>query len=139
MRSVTPVAVLVAAILNGCSVGGTTHREQIDDEGGSYGTSLSLSGNPDQAMLERGKQAVMESRFDDAASLFRELADKPSAKAEYREAALFELGEVHANVLNPNRDPVAALEIFRRFVDAYPDSKRADRAREHIAVLKGGD
>jgi tetratricopeptide (TPR) repeat protein len=125
--------------LAGCSAGRTVHHESTDTEGSSYGGSLTLHRNPDEAKLDRGKQYVMESRFDEAASLFREVADKASAKAEYRETALFELAELHANVLNPHRNPREALKLFRRFVDAYPDSKLADRARDQIDRLEGGD
>jgi outer membrane protein assembly factor BamD (BamD/ComL family) len=133
------IAALAGALAAGCSVGRTTHHETTTGDSGSYGTSVSLHKDPDEAMLERGKEAVLEGRFTDGADLYRELADKASAKQEYREAALFELAQLQANPLNPFRNPGKALELFRQFVATYPDSKLADRAKEQISLLGGGD
>lgn len=137
MRTLFILLAGTAVLVSGCSVGRTTHHETMTGDEASYGTSVSLHKDPDQAMLERGKEAVLEGRFTDAADIYRELSDKASAKQEIREAALFELAELHANTLNPFRNPAKALEVYRQFVDRYPDSKRADRAREQIALLEG--
>ena len=131
------LGLLVLPVLLGACVGRTTHTQVTTDEESSYGSSISVHGSSAKAMLERGKQHVLEGRFTSAIASFRQAATDPDAESAIRAEALFELGEAHANLLNPARDAAKAAESFRKLIEEYPDSEFAEEAARYLERLEG--
>ncbi len=131
-----PVMVFFPLAAAGCSVGGTAHTEQVTSTRSSSGASVSLHRDPAEAALERGRQAVMESRFKDAEEAFRGVYETSGDKPEARAQALYELGELSLNLLNPARDRDRALGYFRTLVQKFPESSKREDAEAQIKALE---
>jgi tetratricopeptide (TPR) repeat protein len=99
-------------------------------------SSVTLHGSEEEAWLDRGRQMRAETAFDEAADLFRQVYELPSADQEHRAAALLELGLVHSDLLNPKKDHELALEYLRKLVDTYPDSEYREEAEQKIADIQ---
>jgi outer membrane protein assembly factor BamD (BamD/ComL family) len=132
-----PIVALVASslLLVGC-FGRATRTETRTDEEASTGTSISLHRSTEKALLERGRQYVMDGRFDQAIAAFTRLYENVEAKPESRAEALLELGRVHSHILNPRRDEAKAVESFQKLADEFPESKLRDEALEKIEQIQ---
>jgi TolA-binding protein len=105
------------------------------EDGHSVGTSFSLHGDADEAALERARGYSRDGRFADADAVLTRLWQSAGTDPGIREKALFELGELWSNLLNPKRDEDRAAGYFRRFLEDYPGSEQAPEARDALARL----
>ena len=64
---------------------------------------------------------------------FEEMATDQKVKPEFREEALFSLGEAQGAVFNPNKNYELAVLTLKRFLTLYPDSDRVAEAQALIA------
>lgn len=136
VRLIVP-ALLLPVLLAACSLGRTTRTSTETSETRSTGSSISLHGDPAEALLERGKQLAMDGDWNAAAEAFEEVTRNAAAKPEHRAAALFKLGDLHSNVLNPGRNYEVALAWYGRVVSEFPESEEAPKAQEAMEALRG--
>jgi tetratricopeptide (TPR) repeat protein len=132
-HGIAVLAALLAASSISCAAR-TETRSDVDQH--SYSTSVSISGSRSGALLEQGRQAVSEGRFADGIAIFQSVYDMQDAKPEHREDALLALAQAHANVLNRNRDPQKALELYRKLLDEFPDTKKRYEIEQAMAALE---
>jgi tetratricopeptide (TPR) repeat protein len=74
-----------------------------------------------------------------AIELYQSVYENESAKAEYRSQALFELGKIHSDLLNPRKDYQKAESYFEKLISEFPDSdlrKEAEKQLERIRELR---
>lgn len=122
-------------LVSGCALGRTSTTERETALGQSQSTSFGVHGSSVDAALARGRQAVMDGRFEEATATFSEVVETTSASDEQRAEALFELGRVHTSVLNPKRDMDSARVCYQRVIDEYPDSKLRPDAEKNLQRL----
>jgi hypothetical protein len=127
------VALLVLAVILASSCVGRV-AQQVDDHGEYPSTSLSMSlhGSKDAALIERGRQYVMESKFDAAVEAFMEVYQNKQAEPEHRAEALFQLGGVYANILYPKRDEKTARTYYEELIADFPESDFRSNAEEAL-------
>jgi outer membrane protein assembly factor BamD (BamD/ComL family) len=137
MRTIQTTAILAALLLAGCAprVQQTVAGDDSSTERVSQKTTFSL--DKDDALLDKGREAAASGDFATAESAYDELYRSTSAKAEKRAQALFLRGSVQSNLLNPDRDPDAALASYQAVVDEFPTSEWRDDAEHAIASLRG--
>jgi len=126
------VALALALILSSsCYPGRTRTVETIGPRESSYGTSTTVTTNRAQAQIERARQSAMDGKFADAETLLNEVYEDGSVAAKDRAEALYALGLLQLNPLNPKLDRAQALVSFEKLVAEFPDApRRADAQRE---------
>jgi TolA-binding protein len=139
------LTVLLALGLAACAGRSVTRNTSVAETGRDEETSRTtthLFTNRDEAALDAAREARRDGKYDEAVAGFQAVYDNGAAKSEHREQALFELGRVYADLLNPMKDFQKAAELFERFLKEFPASSLADKAREQLADLqrrmKGG-
>lgn len=128
---------LSVVVIAGCSMGRTTSTSSQSEDTRSAGASISLHGSSDEAAFERARDYARDGRIEDADTILTQLAQSAATDPEYREKALFELGELWSSVLNAQRNPERAAGYFGRFLEEFPDSERAPEARAALERLSG--
>jgi len=124
---------LAAASMLSCAAQTETHSD-VDQH--TYSTSVSILGSRSSALLDQGRQAISEGRFDDGIAIFQSVYDNADAKPEHREEALLGLAQAQSNVLNPNRDPKKALVLYRKLLAEFPETERRYDVERAIAELE---
>jgi outer membrane protein assembly factor BamD (BamD/ComL family) len=137
------LAVLVTTALAlafcGCAGKVETRRDpdQPEDQK-EISTNATFRGSSSAALLDQGRQALSLGQYDRALEAFRSVSTDAGAKAEHRADALFGVGQVYSNVLNPKRDVDKALAAYQQIVADYPDSPRRAEAEQAITSLRAG-
>jgi len=131
------VPALVASLLLGCAGKVETRREsdRREDEQ-EISTKASFHGSGAAAQLEQGRQALSLGQYDQALEAFQAVSTDAGAKSEQRADALFGMGQVWSNVLNPKRDVDKALEAYQQILADYPNSPRREATEQAIAGLQ---
>ena len=128
-------ALAALGLLAGCATQSEQTRRATDQN--DPGSSVSVTFvSQDKAALDRGSQAILQGDYDGAAKTFESVYRNPSAKPDYRAHALYLLGTVQANALNPKRDPATALITFQKVVDEYPKSTWRRDAEDAMRTLR---
>lgn len=86
----------------------------------------------EEAEFYRGANLVRDGRHEEAAALFRALAER-SPGDPFADDALAELARLEEEKL---LDPVAALSTYERLLRDYPQSRLAGRARHRAEALR---
>ena len=113
-------------------VGRTSSVETETTEGSTSSRSITLHGDSAEALVDQGKQHVLEGNYADPEAAFQAAYAKTGADPDHRAEALFELGEVYSNVLNPRRDHQKSLSYFAKLVEEFPESEFRERAEEYL-------
>jgi len=137
----TTQAALLVAIAGFVSCAGSTTTKQTNPEDnvreeGSYSTKTAIFTDADEASLDVARGLRRDGHFDKAADAFQALHEKASVKPEIREQALFDHAHLAGDPLNPHKDPATAIKLFNQFLKEFPDSDKADRAREQLTALE---
>lgn len=135
MRDLAILIFLASVSLIGCAGSSRTQTTETDD-GTSISTGFSLHGSQDAALIDRGKQAVRNGDYLGAAEAFRAVAESGTASSQLRAEALLRLGQVHADPMNPGKDPEKAVSVFQRLVEEFPDSELRNEAEQRLARLR---
>ena len=115
-------------------VGPARVREQPGGEG--YSSEATIHGSNDEARLARAKQLVRDGRYAEAVREFRSVYEKGGAKSADRQEALFQLGVVYSDLLNPHRNPETAIAHFKNLLREFPGTSYGKDAQERIANLE---
>ncbi len=91
---------------------------------------------PTEARLAAGKRAAMRARWEEAENAFRDVYGDGSAKVDVRAEALYQLGELYSDFLNPNRSGQQAIAWFQQLLDEFPNAHLAPDAATRIEELK---
>jgi tetratricopeptide (TPR) repeat protein len=132
VRIAWPGSLLVALTLVSC--GGRTVTKETPE--GGYSVTRTMSLDSARGLIDTGRQARMEGRYAEATEAFRAVYDDRSLAADLRAEALFELGQVHADLLNPQRDYPEAIAHFETLLRDFPDSKSAERASKRLEEVR---
>jgi len=137
LRSLGVLSCCLALAACGASIGSQqNYTEGTDpatgDPEASYSTNAQIYGDADEKRLEEARALTRQRKYPEAVAIFEDLAGDSKVKDEFREGALFSLGEAQGAVFNPNKNYEAAILTLERFLSLYPDSERADEARTLI-------
>ena len=138
LRSRVFLGLLLPVLLAGCSsshrVTQSTSYDEADD---SYSQSASISlGDGAESRLEYAGRASTHGQWEEAEKTYREVYENPSNAPEHRAEALYGLGHVSGNLLNPRRDPDQAVGYFERVREEFPETAVARRAGERLEQLR---
>ena len=133
------VLFLLTLFVLSCSNANVKDEYQVRKESdGSYDVKKGMSMTPgkDDEKLEQAKYHIVKKNYTKAIKLFKEVYEDKSIKEEHREEALFQLGEVASNFLNPKKDYKKAVTYYEKLLKEFPKTKLKDKAEEKIANLK---
>lgn len=85
--------------------------------------------------LALARQSLSHGQFPEAVRLADQVVALSAGKPPSDEA-LFYAATSHAHPANPQRDPALALALFRKLLDAYPQSPWAAAASSWIAIVE---
>lgn len=125
----------VAAALAWLGAGCATSEQTVNTDRQEYGAKVTFS-DPHEVLVQRGRQAVAEGRFDEGIATLQSVTDDPQVKSETRATAMFALGQAHANMLNPKRDVARAEALYERYLQEFPDSKDRVQVEEALRSLR---
>jgi hypothetical protein len=109
----------------------------VEEDGSERLTkSATLRFGDEDATLDYAAELQMQGEYARAAEAYRSVEQSASATPEQKQAALFGLGEVHANLLNPAKDPARATELFERLIAEHPSSPLRSRAEQRLRELR---
>jgi hypothetical protein len=126
----------ITAMLLAAATGCATRSEQVSDpERQEYATKVTFSGGRAEGLLQEGRQAITEGRFDAGLATLVSVHGMPDAKEETREQALLSIAHAYANVLNPKRDVDRARATYEQFLVEFPNSKQRVQVEEALRGL----
>jgi TolA-binding protein len=126
------MSLLATGLVLASCLGRSESVETETTEGSSVSSSLSLLGTSAEALIDRGKAHVLEGNYREAEVDFQAAYAREGADPEHRAEALFELGELYSNLLNPGRDREMSLRYFSKLREEFPDSRFAQQAEEYL-------
>jgi len=137
IRSLGVLSCSLALAACGASIGSQqSYTEGTDPATGnpeaSYSTNAQIYGDADEKRLEGARAMTRQRNYPEAIAVFEDMAEDSKVKDEFREGALFSLGEAQGAIFNPNKNYEVAILTLERFLNLYPDSERADKARALI-------
>ena len=97
---------------------------------------LTLSPGNDDEKLEHAKYLMVKKNYKSAEKELEEVHADTTIARKYREEALFQLGELNANFLNPHKDNEKALQYYRKLLTEFPETKFKENAQNKINTLK---
>ena len=90
---------------------------------------------PEERLLD-GQRAAIQGKWPEAEAAFVEVYGNGAVRAETRAQALYELGQLYSNYLNPQRDNTKAIDWYRKLLDEFPNDRLAPDALSRIDELK---
>ncbi|MBD3337020.1 MAG: tetratricopeptide repeat protein [Candidatus Eisenbacteria bacterium] len=113
-----------------------TGRTLTDRDDESLSASVTLHTSPSAATLSKARGARTDGRYEEATRLLESVYLDTHADTAYRAQALFDLGQVHAELLNPHKDYSTAIAYFEELIREYPDSDLRHKARNRIEAVQ---
>lgn len=123
-------------VLQASCTGRTVTTRRDADDRITVSRSVEIHGSGDAARLDRGKQLLLEGDYSGAAEAFSSVYEKPSASDEHRREALFQLGVVYSELMNPWKDLRRAYGYFEALVNDFPESDLVDEARRRMETIE---
>jgi hypothetical protein len=121
-----------ALLVAGCA--GQT-EQTTNTETQEYSSKLTFTSRS-EAALQQGREAVAMGRFEEGLSRFQAVYADGKASSEHREEALFAIGQVWSNVLNPKRDVSRAIATYEKFLAEFPESKLRVQVEDTLHSLQ---
>ncbi len=90
---------------------------------------------PEERLLD-GQRAAIQGRWQEAEAAFLEVYGNGAAKVGTRAQALYELGQLYSNYLNPQRDSAKAINWYQKLLDEFPNDLLAPDALTRIRELE---
>ena len=90
---------------------------------------------PEERLLN-GQRDAIHAQWQEAEAAFLDVYGNGAARAETRAQALYELGQLYFNYLNPQRDTAKAIGWYGKLVDEFPNDLLAPDALKRIDELK---
>jgi TPR repeat protein len=135
---------LTAALLAAsCASHDVSTTQMVRDElEGTYSTTTSypVFQNKHERALYEAARAMSNAAYDVAAASYRNVAEATDATAKQKEQALFGLGRVYADILNPSKDYAKAKHYLEKLLADYPDTElraSAESRLESVRALAG--
>lgn len=134
----TPALLLLAGcmVLQSSCAGRTVTTRRDADDRVTVSRSVEIHGSGDAARLDRGKQLLLQGDYSAAAEAFSSVYEKPSASEDHRREALFQLGLVYSELMNPKKDLRRAYGYFETLVRDYPKSDLVDEATRRMETIE---
>jgi len=138
------VLFLAAALLTASCASRDVSTTQIvrDDLEGTYSatTSYPVFQDKHERALYEAARAMSNADYASAASSYRGVAMAADATTKQKEQALFGLGRIYADVLNPAKDYTKAKHYLEKLLTDYPETElraSAESRLESVRALAG--
>ncbi len=134
------LAFILIISLFGCSTrSARSYSEDVDEHGRentSSSANISFYSKSPEDQLKLAKRTASEGNYEEAGDLFAQIYQETTNDTIIRAEALYQLGKVYGNVLNPNKDNEKAIFHFKKLIREFPESEFKPRAEQSVKEMQ---